>query len=424
MIRPSQCSRSEKKTVVMQMKNTPAGGNLRAAMVTYQFPPMFAGGARHALELAKALRRRGVESFFIGANLKNAPGHENYEGFPVFRFTPRGPGRIRYLTYALQACKKLCAEKDSVDIIHLHSIRPFYFLIFALAKLLKKPIVLSPTLIGHDDPMTLKKKPFLWQVEGKLYGRYGKIVCKSTAIKDSCARAGIPDSLIAAIPGAVPCAESNSPFRPAQSPTDVKETRAALGLPPDSFIVTFVGHIQERKGCDLLFEAWRELLKEKRFSGHLVLVGPYPSDRERDGFVARLRPVLETAAEKRILFTGQVNYADVPGYLRASDCFVFPSKREGLSKAVIEAMACGLPVICANIPGVTGDMIDHGEDGIVLDRRDAAVWARTILRLHDDDALRHKLSANAIRKVRDKFSIAEVARRHQELYRELVNRAH
>jgi glycosyltransferase involved in cell wall biosynthesis len=408
----------------MQMKNTPAGGSLRAAMVTYQFPPMFAGGARHALELAKALRRRGVESFFIGANLKNAPGHENYEGFPVFRFTPRGPGRIRYLTYALQVGKKLFAEKDSLDIIHLHSIRPFYFIIFALANLLKKPIVLSPTLIGHDDPMTLKTKPFLWQVEGKLYRRYGKIICKSTAIKDSCVRAGIPNALLASIPGAVPCAESNSPFRPAHGPQEVRETRGALGLPPDSFIVTFVGHIQERKGCDLLFEAWQELLKEKRFSGHLMLVGPYPSDQERDGFAARLKPVLETAAEKRIIFTGQVDYADVPGYLRASDCFVFPSKREGLSKAVIEAMACGLPAICANIPGVTGDMIEDGADGLILESRDSAELARTILRLHDDAALRHKLSSNAIRKVRDKFSIAEVAQRHQELYRELVNRAH
>ena len=69
-------------------------------------------------------------------------------------------------------------------------------------------------------------------------------------------------------------------------------------------------------------------------------------------------------------------------------------------------------------------MIDDGADGIILESRDPEELAGTILRLHDDAALRQKLSANAIRKVRDKFSIAEVARRHLELYGELVNRAH
>ncbi|MGH7766222.1 MAG: glycosyltransferase, partial [Candidatus Binatia bacterium] len=113
------------------MKNIEAGGRLTIAMVAYQFPPLPAGGARHALELAKALRGRGVESFFIVANLRNSPRYEVYEGFPVYRFTPRGVSRIRYVTFALQVCKKLWAERRSIGVIHLHSIRPFYFLVLA-----------------------------------------------------------------------------------------------------------------------------------------------------------------------------------------------------------------------------------------------------------------------------------------------------
>ena len=112
-----------------------------------------------------------------------------------------------------------------------------------------------------------------------------------------------------------------------------------------------------------------------------------------------MKPVLEKAAEARIIFTGQVNYAEVPRYLRASDCFVFPSKREGLSKAVIEAMACGLPVICTSIPGVTEDMIDDGEDGIILADRNPADLAQAILRVKENETLRKKLSSNAIDKV-------------------------
>jgi glycosyltransferase involved in cell wall biosynthesis len=401
------------------MKNNPAGGRLRIAMVAYQFPPMFAGGARHALELAKALRPHGVESIFIVANLTKSPRHETYEGFPVTRFTPRGPSRIRFLTFALQVCKKLFAERTSIDIIHLHSVRPFYFLVLALAKVLKKPIVLCPTLIGHDDPMTLKKKPFLWQVEGRTYPYYGKIICKSTAMKESCERAGIPDALIASITGAIPGGDANGLFRPARDAEEIRRTREELHLPLESFIVTFVGHVQERKGCELLFDAWDELSKEQAFAAHLVLVGPYNPNGD-GAFSSKLRAAIESAAAKRVVFMGQVSYAEVPKYLRASDCFVFPSKRESLGKAVIEAMATGLPVVCTRIPGVTEDIIDNGEDGIILDQRDAAVLAKAIVRVKEDGTFRKKLAANAVEKVRRKFSLADVAQRHLDLYDDLL----
>jgi glycosyltransferase involved in cell wall biosynthesis len=401
------------------MQKIQAAGHLRVVMVAYQFPPMFAGGARHALELARALRAHGrVESFFIVANLRSSPRSEMYEGFPVYRYTPFGPSRIRYLTFALQVCRKLLAEKNSIDLVHLHSTRPFFFLILALARLLKKPIVQCPTLLGHDDPMSLGKKSFLWRVEGWSYRRYGKIICKSTGVKESCLQAGLPESLLVLIPGAVPCAEADSPFRPVHDAKEIHETRKSLGLPLDAFIATFVGNIQERKGSDMLFDAWEYLLKAGRLPGHLLMVGPYPDDT--DGFGARMKPVLEKAREYQIIFTGQVSYAEVPNYLRASDCFVFPSKREGLSKAVIEAMACGLPVICTRIPGVTDDMIDDGEDGVIVADRDPVELARAILKIKEDGALRKKLSANAIEKVRRKFSIADVAGRHLALYRELL----
>ena len=395
---------------------------LNVAMVTYQFPPMFAGGARHALELARALKGHGIESFFIGANLTHSRAEETFEGFRVFRFTPRGPGRIRYLTYALQVCRKLSAERDSFDILHFHSIRPFYFLIVAFAKLLKKPVVLSPTLIGHDDPMSLKDKPFLWQLEGRIYRYYDKVICKSTAMRESCERAGLPRSIVESITGAIPCAAPDSPFRPASGPDEVRETRQALGLPLDSFLVTFVGHIQPRKGSDLLFGAWDELLSERRFTGHLVLVGPYDAEGG-SAFHAALRAVRDRANEKRIIFVGQVPYADVPRYLRASDCFVFPSERESLGKAVIEAMACGVPVICTRIPGVTEDIVDNGVDGVVIERRDPMDLAAAIFKLKQEAALRRTLSLNAIDKVRRKFSLAEVTERHRELYKSLLKRA-
>jgi glycosyltransferase involved in cell wall biosynthesis len=267
--------------------------------------------------------------------------------------------------------------------------------------------------------MALKQKPFLWKLEGKNYRRYDRIICKSSAIRESCVNAGIPLSKLVSIPGAVPCADSDSPFHPARDAEEIRETRKSLGLPLDSFIVTFIGHIQERKGSDLLFDAWEHLSSEGRLPGHLVLVGRYSTDK--NGFGARVKLFAQKSDENRVLFTGQVDYSDVPKYLRASDCFVFPSKREGLSKAVIEAMASGLPVICTHIAGVTDDLIEDGEDGIIVAERRPDALAGAILRIKEDAALRDKLSRKAIDKVRRKFSLADVVDRHLELYSELLD---
>jgi glycosyltransferase involved in cell wall biosynthesis len=394
------------------------------AMVTYLFPPTFAGGARHALELAKALRARGIESFFIGANLEQAPAYEVYEGFPLHRITTTQRSRLAWLRFAITVCAILWSGRARYDVIHLHSIRPFYFIIAAFATLLRKPLVLSPTLMGHDDPMSLDGHSFLWRLERRTYRRYDAVICKSSAIRQSCLAAGLPETAVVQIPGAIPCGTPDSLFRPADSRDEVRRLRTALRLPHDAFLATFVGRVQPRKGCDLLFEAWELLLATPSFQGWLLLVGPHgadPSGGERQ-FAALLQSFLPSRQDKRVLMTGNVAYAEVARYLRASDCFVFPSQNEGLPKAVIEAMASGLPAICTRIPNVTEDIIDHDVDGIILDDRRARSLADAILALAENQSLRERLARNAVVKVHKRFSADSVAGQHLDLYDRLLNR--
>jgi len=402
--------------------------SLKIAMVTYLFPPTFAGGARHAIELAKGLRARGVESFFIGANLNGAPPFEIFEGFSVFRAKPNGKKRIGFLTYVLKVCRRLFSERHSFQIVHLHSVRPFYFLIVALARILKKPVILCPTLTGHDDPIGLRRKSFLLKIESRMYFSYEKIICKSTALKKACMKAGLPDSSIAVIPGAIPCGGPDSFFRPAGDIDEVRRTRRGLGLPEDSFIVAFAGRIQSRKGCGLLFEAWEKILGNPRFRCHLLLIGPYDQiSDEHDGaadpaYISKLKSCLEQKDQKRLIFTGNVAHAEVARYLRASDCFVFPSTREGMGKVVVEAMASGLPVICTLIPDVTTDMIENGRDGIIIETRRPSDLADAIAKLMEDKELRKRLSFNAVEKACKKFSISRVVDEHLQLYKSLLKR--
>jgi len=332
---------------------------------------------------------------------------------------------VGYLQYAWRVCRRLFALRREVALVHLHSVRPFYFLIVACCKILGMPVVQSPTLVGHDDPATLESQSTLWKLESRTYRHYDRVVCKSTAIRRSCIEAGLPHDRLIRIPGAVPCGTPDSPFRPARDREEIERIRERLGLPKSSFITTFVGRVQRRKGSDLLFDAWELLLRTPAFEGHLLLVGPtkQPTNganvRDRE-FAARIEALRDAARDKRVVFAGDVDHEAVPDYLRVSDCFVFPSVREGLPKAPIEAMATGLPVICSLIPGVTEDLIEDGTEGLVLRDRSADELARMIDTVRRDSALRERLSAAAQEKVRRVFAIDIVADKHLKLYRELI----
>jgi len=124
-----------------------------------------------------------------------------------------------------------------------------------------------------------------------------------------------------------------------------------------------------------------------------------------------------------MVFAGRVSLKKVSKYMKAADCLILPSKREGFGIVTIEAMACGVPVIATKIDKITENIIDHTVDGIILDTREPYVLAKAILNLKMNKDFYKNLSKNAIQKVKDRFTIASVAARHATLYNELyINR--
>lgn len=127
-------------------------------------------------------------------------------------------------------------------------------------------------------------------------------------------------------------------------------TRAALGLTPESRVVTFIGRLTADKGLQSLGEAMVEV--ERRTGAHLLVVGQIDDESGRES-VARLRNLLSN-----VVFAGDV--ADVAPYLAISDVFCLPSRREGLPTVILEAFAAGVPVVASRATG----NIDLVEDGV------------------------------------------------------------
>jgi len=164
------------------------------------------------------------------------------------------------------------------------------------------------------------------------------------------------------------------------------EAREKFALPKQVRLVVNVGRLAEQKNQELLLQALPFVPEV-----HLAIAG--------DG---KLRQTLVQLAvrlgvQDRVHLLGEVPPAAIPDLLRAGNLFAFPSRWEGFSVAVLEAMHAGLPVIASEIPPLREIIgsADGGPAGLLLPADDARAWALAIQRLLRDDRLRTALSLRA-----------------------------
>ena len=182
--------------------------------------------------------------------------------------------------------------------------------------------------------------------------------------------------------------------------------REKLGIGNEEFVLLSVGEMTENKNHRLALQALA-LLPEKPI--RYVLVG------RGDRMEALQAQARELGITDRVIFTGYRN--DVSKLYPAADAFFFPSFREGLSVALMEAVASGLPAIVGKIRGNT-DLIDDGVEGVYMPLTPEGA-AEAIRKLYDDPALRSRLGEAAREKVR-RFSAPEVQRKMREIYRKTL----
>lgn len=160
---------------------------------------------------------------------------------------------------------------------------------------------------------------------------------------------------------------------------DKNKVRENLGFPQDVFIVAFLGRFYERKGPGRISEAIK-LCNDPNIKA-LYIGKRAPGDT--------FQPLGNEA-----LFFGPLAHGEVVKYLNAADVFVLPSLAEGCSNAIVEAMACGLPIISSDLP-FNYDILNSG-NSIMLDPMDVNAISNAITRLKQDNHLRKKLSEGAI----------------------------
>jgi glycosyltransferase involved in cell wall biosynthesis len=165
--------------------------------------------------------------------------------------------------------------------------------------------------------------------------------------------------------------------------------------------IVYNGRLSREKGVDLLLRSFLSSdLKAK-----LVIIGSGPLERE-----------LREAAKKdsRVIFTGQLARYEALKIVKGSDAFVLPSLYEGLSTALLEAMALGVPTVATNVGG-NRELIKNGETGLLVDPNPRDI-IKAVERLLEDRYYAKSLADNARKKVLEEYDWRVVYRKYKEAY--------
>ena len=355
------------------------------------------GAQRQAQLLAPEVARRGLPVVVVSQSprLLSEHGATPEDGvervaLPVLRWASRGSFLLSFLVWAI-------VNRGRVDVIHAHSTAAGRTA-GLVGRLLRRPVIVKVT--GMQAVAALGAPGAAWRLRRWLLDRTSDVlVAVSTEMMQAMAQAGIARARRVLIPNGVQ-------MMPHAGAARAATTRPCLGA-GDLPVVLYVGRLEGVKGVKRLLPMWSAL--PGRDAATLLIVGDGP-----------LRVELEREADARgltrsVRFLGR--HADVRDFYLMADVFVLPSLSEGLSNALLEAMAARLPVVASDIGG-NRDVIEHGVSGFLMDWTDASATAALVSRLLDDPALRRRVGEAAVRRA-GCFSIALVAERYCDLYRTL-----
>lgn len=182
----------------------------------------------------------------------------------------------------------------------------------------------------------------------------------------------------------------------------------------ESHNVLFVGRINNQKGIEYLIDAIAEVRKRIHdVTVHCIGPTSFYGDVETEYFLYLQKRIRMLGLEDIFLFTRKVSEEELLKYYRNSSLFVLPSVSEGMPLVVLEAMACGLPVVTTDVSGVR-DVVTR-ESGRIVPKRDSAALANAILEIFSDKSLMKKMSKKA-RERAEEFSWERIAKKTLEVY--------
>jgi glycosyltransferase involved in cell wall biosynthesis len=390
---------------------------VKVLMVISQFHPIIGGAEKQAKLLAKKLIEKGVNVTILTGWWKfGMPRREMVDGISVFRnfscwgmFGIKGIRTLAALIYMFTLGLYLLVHRREYDIIHVHqALYPAFVSVLVGKQVLGKSVIVKTASSGMtSDIKQLKRYPLGNTQLRYLIKQMGCLVANSKVGGDEFKQIGFPASKIVFIPNGVeiPKAKGIS-FR------EVK-------------LVMAIARLSLEKGIDVLLKAWVEVAALHP-TLKLIIAGQGPLESSLKTLCKDLR--LADCVE----FVGSI--LNVNEQLINADLFVLPSRTEGLSNALLEAMSHGLPCIATNVGGnceligedeqkkiISGKFIT-ARNGLLVNPDDVEGMSEAMLCLIRNEMERQNIGNRARLYIQENYSIDLITDKYIELYQRTVGR--
>ncbi len=374
------------------------GDSMRVLHIYKDYAPVMGGIENHIGLLAQAQRAQGIDARVLVTNTGPETVETVIKGVPVIK-----TGRqlnISSAPISLDFYPWLRKLEKGIDITHAHLPYP--------------PGELGHLLLGSSRGLVLTYHSDIvrQKVLGALYSPFLRIllrradrisVASPTYIRTSPFLAPVAEKC-RVLPFGIDLSEFDA--TPAQRQA-AAELRARYAPKP---LLLFVGRLRHYKGLNVLIDAMRAI------DAHLLVIGSGLMEEEWRGQAHTL------GLDDRVSFLGDLSDADKLVAFHAADLFVLPSnnRAEAFGIVLLEAMACGLPLISTELGTGTSFVNQHEQTGFVVPPNDPEAMAASINRLLSDDALRQTMGAAALQRAHSEFSQASMAARTLDLYQEIL----
>jgi glycosyltransferase involved in cell wall biosynthesis len=405
---------------------------LKLALVTRRFPPLIGGAEKVFGYLATALAVEGADVTVLTSRI---PGMTSapHEEIPVCLVEQGGSkpvatagrlavvrletSRLRFWgTWRYMSNLKRWFSENPVDLAYVSMLKHDAYIVIGAGGRLGFPVVLRPEGAGATGDIAWQSWGNFGRTIGRRCRRASAFVSISKAIEQELRDSYRAGTMRPPRSKSTAHAEEDSP-RIAAIPNGVPVPACAWQRRPDwrgAPRAAFVGRLAPEKGLDVLVSAW-PLVRARYPDARLTLIGDGPQ-----------RLALEEIVKNLGMSLGPGQAVDIPGaalepkeVLRAADLFILPSREEGMSIALLEAMALGIPLVASSIAG-NRRLVSDFKHGRLAPPDDPKALAGVIVDQWDNFDRAFHMSRAARSRVEQEFSIQTVARKHLALFEEIL----
>lgn len=367
-------------------------------MLSQTFHPVIGGAEKQALEISKALVKRGVKVTALTRQRPGLPAEETVDGVLIKRLACPGAGAVNSAVFMVKSFFWMLGNKTSYDAVHVHLASSPAVAAAVAGKFTGRRVVIKLGGGKGVDEISLSEKTF----SGRLKLAFFKLAAPELLVMNAEVYKWLQETPRYA--GLKLRQFRNGVDTGRYTPPLYHEkiaAKAAVGM-ENLTTFLFVGRLSPEKRVKEFLEAWAEIFTEERERPHirLVIVGGGPEE------AALRKAVADLDLAGTVTLTGPKD--DLLPYYRAADVFILPSISEGLSNSMLEAMACGVAIMASRVGGAK-EAIAPGVSGCLFDPLNRVELKTCIRGFIEDRTLPLKLGEQARKTVVEKYSMARVA---------------